>query len=333
MKKEIFGFKILFLFFISIALTDLFTLRFFENSDNGGINLGARRLKDANSVFSTLLEVIRGIGYRKKGEEISRRITEVFPRLGDLQSLSTHEKITALAVMIEKEIRYDESVFELPNVLQDKKANCLGYAQLVYVLGRALGLEVAIISAYLDHLSNLIKLYRDYIILDLTPIEGYYKSKVFSWEDNYTKVGSVWILKEGSPIEDGLRIIQLLDERGIIAVRYNSRGVSKVNASDRQEAINDFTRAIRFYPDFALAYYNRAVSQANLGLDREAISDYYRAIELNPCFALAYLGRGLMRYYALHQKEEALADFREALRLDPKLSEQFPKEILALLDK
>ncbi|MCM8763596.1 MAG: tetratricopeptide repeat protein [Candidatus Omnitrophica bacterium] len=101
----------------------------------------------------------------------------------------------------------------------------------------------------------------------------------------------------------------MLDEREIIAARYNSRGVSKVNAGDRQEAINDFTRAIRFYPDFAPAYYNRAVFQANLGLDREAISDYYRAIEYNPCFALAYLGRGLMRYSTLHQKEEALAGF------------------------
>ncbi|MCM8763594.1 MAG: hypothetical protein NC927_00685 [Candidatus Omnitrophica bacterium] len=66
MKKGNFGFKIPFLFFISIVLTDLFTIRFFENSDNGGINLVARRLKDANSVFSTLLEVLRGIGYRKR---------------------------------------------------------------------------------------------------------------------------------------------------------------------------------------------------------------------------------------------------------------------------
>ncbi|MCM8763595.1 MAG: hypothetical protein NC927_00690 [Candidatus Omnitrophica bacterium] len=92
--------------------------------------------------------------------------------------------------MIEEEISYDESVFELPNVFKDKKANCLGYAQLVYVLGRALGLEVDIISAYLGHLSNLIKLDRDYIILDLKDITKV-EFLIFNWENNYTKVDSV----------------------------------------------------------------------------------------------------------------------------------------------
>jgi len=36
--------------------------------------------------------------------------------------------------------------FYLANVVKDKKAQCLGYCQLVYILGHSLGLRVAVIE-------------------------------------------------------------------------------------------------------------------------------------------------------------------------------------------
>ncbi|MBE6214060.1 MAG: tetratricopeptide repeat protein [Rikenellaceae bacterium] len=63
------------------------------------------------------------------------------------------------------------------------------------------------------------------------------------------------------------------------------------------DAIEDITKAIKLYPDFAYAYYNRAGLYAISGRLPEAYDDYTRAIELNPAFGDAYYNRGLVQIF------------------------------------
>ena len=61
-----------------------------------------------------------------------------------------------------------------------------------------------------------------------------------------------------------------------------------------QEAIDDYTSAIKINPDDADAYVNRGAAYHNLGKHQEAIDDFNTAIKINPDYAKAYYNRGML---------------------------------------
>jgi tetratricopeptide (TPR) repeat protein len=69
-------------------------------------------------------------------------------------------------------------------------------------------------------------------------------------------------------------------------------------------------------PDAALAYYNRAWAHYLGGENVQALADADRAIALNARSASAFSTRGLIRE-RLADKTGAIADFREAIKIDP----------------
>jgi tetratricopeptide (TPR) repeat protein len=88
---------------------------------------------------------------------------------------------------------------------------------------------------------------------------------------------------------------------------------------DAQQAIDDFTQAIRVAPGSAVAYNNRGLAFKAAGQSPRAIEDFTQAISINPIYALAYNNRGYTNE-AAGRKAEAVADFRSALLLDPSLT-------------
>ena len=119
----------------------------------------------------------------------------------------------------------------------------------------------------------------------------------------------------------------------------------------RRQAIADFTEAIRLDPTVADAYSGRGCCYARTGEDDKAIADFTEAIRLDPNSAGAYYNRGLVlrsrranttrpsptsprpsgsirqmrsAYYGRGacysekgEHDKAIADFTEAIRLDP----------------
>ncbi len=67
---------------------------------------------------------------------------------------------------------------------------------------------------------------------------------------------------------------------------------------------------------FAWAYHNRGVTYADFGEHRRAIADYDQALRLNPGLAQAYNGRA-WTLYLMGRNAEALGDVGWALSLDP----------------
>jgi tetratricopeptide (TPR) repeat protein len=97
---------------------------------------------------------------------------------------------------------------------------------------------------------------------------------------------------------------------------YVERGNVLLGLGDKQGAIADYTRAIKLDPNYALAYYNRGVVRNDLGDKQGALVDYTKAIEFDPKYVGAYNNRGNVRS-DLGDKQGAIADYTKAIELKP----------------
>ncbi|MDZ7814749.1 MAG: tetratricopeptide repeat protein [Planctomycetota bacterium] len=94
------------------------------------------------------------------------------------------------------------------------------------------------------------------------------------------------------------------------------KGIAALNRSDYYTAIAHFSNAIENTPSSA-AYLNRGNAKFELGRHEEAIKDYDEAIRLDPKYAAAYNNRGAANV-KLGRHKDALSDYDEAIKLDPK---------------
>jgi TPR repeat protein len=124
------------------------------------------------------------------------------------------------------------------------------------------------------------------------------------------------------------------------ATAYNNRGYIYEHADQCSAALPDFAKAIKLDPDFAAAYDNQAVCYNKNKQYQDAIYSMTTAIAVWPNDTrkyapgeggtdpaatgltraatphLFYYGRGII-YENMGRSEDALADYREAMRLDP----------------
>jgi hypothetical protein len=98
----------------------------------------------------------------------------------------------------------------------------------------------------------------------------------------------------------------------LTAEEYNQRGVSLANQGKYEDAIKDYTRAIKLDSKNAQFYYNRGVAYINLEKYDLAIADFTKAIEIDPTDAKNYVARGIA-YRVNGQKDMAIADFTVAI--------------------
>jgi tetratricopeptide (TPR) repeat protein len=130
--------------------------------------------------------------------------------------------------------------------------------------------------------------------------------------------------------------------KSVLAKAYTKRGVAFGGMASRAwgrgdmdskyaydaKAIADYDKAIALDPTNWVAYNNRAYQRRQQGHDVDALPDVEKAFELSrsdpslTTFDRAQLLelRGAI-YAKLGQKEKAIADFRAALRLDPRSEE------------
>jgi tetratricopeptide (TPR) repeat protein len=108
---------------------------------------------------------------------------------------------------------------------------------------------------------------------------------------------------------------------GITVSKYDDAvldGVSNLNTGKPEQALEDFTRAIKIDPQRADGYLGRANTLNTLGRYEASLDDYHKAIEIDPTLANAYVNRG-SAYSHLGQYEKAIADYEKGLELDPKI--------------
>ncbi len=100
------------------------------------------------------------------------------------------------------------------------------------------------------------------------------------------------------------------------AAEYNAAGVEHFEAGGVEEAIAQYSEAIRLDPGLAAASYNRGHAYFTLGDSEKAVPDFTRAIEVDPedrQVALAYAGRA-MAQTALGNDADAATDISKAIK-------------------
>ena len=101
----------------------------------------------------------------------------------------------------------------------------------------------------------------------------------------------------------------------VLAYKYKESGKKKSANGNQHGAIDDYTKAICFNPNYDTAYHNRGVVKAIIKDYKGAISDYNKAIEINPKFAETYFSRANAKVN-LGNKIGAIYDFSKAIELD-----------------
>ena len=95
---------------------------------------------------------------------------------------------------------------------------------------------------------------------------------------------------------------------------YNNRATESGARGETDNAIEDFTSALRYDPKFAKAYDNRGIAYISKGMADQAFADFSKAIELDPDYYDAYNNRGII--YGFHDEfDNAIADFSKAIAL------------------
>jgi tetratricopeptide (TPR) repeat protein len=99
------------------------------------------------------------------------------------------------------------------------------------------------------------------------------------------------------------------------ALAYQGRGDAYARTGQPERALQDYTESIRLNPKNAYAYYSRALVYAGKNEYQRSIEELNEAIQRRPDFTLALRQRGI-NYQKLDQYERAVADFDAVIRLD-----------------
>jgi tetratricopeptide (TPR) repeat protein len=122
----------------------------------------------------------------------------------------------------------------------------------------------------------------------------------------------------------------------LIFLSYPAAAAPCDSPQDPAAAITDCTQSInsgKWKGRSLAAYYsNRANAYHEQGDNGRAIADYNEAIRLDPERAMAFLGRGIA-FSDKGDNDRAIADFSELIRLDPKFTRAFVTRGMAFGDK
>lgn len=127
---------------------------------------------------------------------------------------------------------------------------------------------------------------------------------------------ATWVVLAGAVV--GFVLLQTIFETLTPghALYYSGRGDDHLKSGNYDQAIAEYTEAIRLDPTLSTIYYNRGLAYSYQGDYDHAISDYSQVITLNPDDEAAYFERGY-NLAASGDYEGALADYSRFIQLNP----------------
>ncbi len=291
------------------------------------------RLGYPKSTADALVKMVRGWKCELWKQNLAQARAGAASRQAAEVARVEEKTIEALYKKIGREIALCDKkgyFFYLPVVVKDRKAQCLGYSQVFYILGNSIGLRVRVInvlelasgplSSGNGHGACLVSRSDGQIVI--VDLAQRYESRPFVFKEIFVKAGNYWQLKRQ---DNPLRIyprIQVLNESGIVGRVSVNLAIRCLETGHPNKALSYCNKAIELDPKYAMAFNNRGAVYEKLGKHQQAISDYTKAIELNTKVAGTFYNRG-NAYVRLGQRQQAIWDFNKAIELNPKYAEAF----------
>ncbi len=135
-----------------------------------------------------------------------------------------------------------------------------------------------------------------------------------------------------SALADCATLIHRAETEGEKAGAYHERGIVQREAGKLDEAIADFTEAVRLNDEFAPAWCDRGAVHAERGENEQALADLTQAIRLDSRDDAALIERGCV-HRELGQLEKALRDLTKAIRLCPHVPDAYIQRARVYRDK
>jgi len=134
----------------------------------------------------------------------------------------------------------------------------------------------------------------------------------------YRHIGTKWQFTALSA-EEQLAAVKAREERPLPAVSFawNDRGRYRYSVKRYNEAIADFTEAIKLNPRWTFPLYNRGLARLETGDYKGVIADSTEALRIQKNFSDAYRIRGIA-YRLTGDYKAALENLNEAIRLNPR---------------
>jgi tetratricopeptide (TPR) repeat protein len=110
-----------------------------------------------------------------------------------------------------------------------------------------------------------------------------------------------------------------------LAAVYQQRGYAAATNQQFQDAINDYSEAIKINPQDARIYEQRAAVEMKLNDTDKALADYSEAIKLKPNEVRYYLYRSYI-YELKGDIKNSMADTEKVLKLDPESQEALSRK-------
>lgn len=109
-----------------------------------------------------------------------------------------------------------------------------------------------------------------------------------------------------------------------LEVAYTNRGTAYLRKGQYNEAIGEYTKALKMNPGYAIAYCNRGMAYAKNGHYEKAVADYNQALSINPKHSTTFYNRGIA-HLRLGDSKQAIKDFQGAAKLDHKGAQKYLK--------
>lgn len=105
---------------------------------------------------------------------------------------------------------------------------------------------------------------------------------------------------------------------------YYDKGMDYLYSTQYEEAIEYFTKAIKYHSENFEAYFYRGCAKYNSMMKKDALDDYNKAIEINPKYDQAYFNIGLY-YRSINDYDMACFYFKKAEELGRPNMEDYTK--------
>lgn len=251
-------------------------------------------------------------------------------KLSEIQLAGIEKNVVSqLARTIKKQIRYERDCFELASLVRNRKTNCCGYSQLLYILGNSIDLSVCAVRVIESvegpmatvprHMANVARLADGTtIILDLTKTgdsvgasgvtRGKFQDDIepgqSEGQETRSRSGRIYI-RSGARSIGEVCFIEQLAARGPDVPTDGRR----IQVLDRSDLIAEL-------------YFSRGTVYHSSGRSAEAIATYAKAIKANPECARAYNNRGCV-HLTEGRYRESTSDFDKAIGLNPKFAHAY----------